>query len=154
CRQPAAERETRWRYCKGCPLMAGCPYGETLEADVPADDDGFAGWGDAARPVVLAPAFPTPVEGRVGLEVPLRLLFVGPRAAGHAEDLWAAVREAGADAKGGLGPDRVTFDVLSRGPAGEPVVRRREVDVPLRPDGVAGVVPEVRVTLTAPLFLR
>jgi hypothetical protein len=35
CRLSAAERQRQGAYCKGCARMAGCPYGETFEPDVP-----------------------------------------------------------------------------------------------------------------------
>ena len=38
CRFSPQEQDTTWRYCKGCPHMAQCPYGQTLEADSPEPD--------------------------------------------------------------------------------------------------------------------
>src|SRR5580704_6724988 len=35
CRQPVGEQFGKWEHCRGCPLMSGCAYGETLEPDPP-----------------------------------------------------------------------------------------------------------------------
>lgn len=140
CRQPVADQVTRWRTCGGCPLAGGCPYGETVEG-------GPAG-GDAPRPIVIAPAYPCPEVGRPGDRIPVRVLFVGPAAA-HAGAFWEAVRVGGADPGLGLGEDRVLFDVL---PGPQPD-RADEVRVPADPAAVPGLVPVVRVVLTAPLVL-
>src|SRR5438477_3298206 len=62
CRHSVAEQLTRWKHCRGCPLMAGCAYSETYE---PAPLPGLplvAGWKDMARPIVIAPAFPLPED--------------------------------------------------------------------------------------------
>ncbi len=86
CRPPVADQLCRWARCAGCPLMAGCAYGETLEPDPPA-----------ARPDDL---------------IPLTVTFVGPAAAGHAAAFCDALHAGGADPLLGLGEDRVLFDVL------------------------------------------
>src|SRR4051812_28211939 len=57
CRLPVAEQLGPRRYCAGCPQMAGCAYGETFEPDPPAGLHLAAGWENAARPLVVAPAF-------------------------------------------------------------------------------------------------
>src|SRR5436309_12778631 len=99
CRQPAAERQTTWRYCKGCPRMGGCAYGETVEPDPPPGSEVFRGQEDGLRPLVIAPHFPAPERGHVGVEVPVRVLFVGRAAAAHAGAFWEAAAEAGSDAE-------------------------------------------------------
>ena len=57
CRFPVAEREAHWQYCKGCPHMAGCAYGEVMEPDPPPETS--ARRLDAVRPVVVAARFPS-----------------------------------------------------------------------------------------------
>ncbi|SRR5579885_396058 len=150
CRHPAEAQETTWRYCKGCPFLAECPYGQTFEPDPPPAAAVFTGQTDPARPVVLAPPFPAPARAAPGLTLPLRVTFIGTAAARHVADFWDAVREAGADPAGGLDPDHTTFEVLAEGAAEV----RRLVDLPLRPDAVAGIVPRLTVELIGPLFLR
>jgi hypothetical protein len=141
CRHPVLDQVTRWRHCTGCPLRAGCAYGETVE--------GGGDGPDATRPVVVAPAYPCPEDGRVGDRVPVRVLFAGPVAAAHAAAFWEALRVGGADPGLGLGEDRVLFDVL---PGAEPD-RTEAVELPADPAAVPGAVPRVRVTLTGPLVL-
>src|SRR5207247_2239575 len=97
CRHSPAEQRTRWRYCKGCPHLTACPYGLTLEAGPPPGAVPFRGQEDAARPVVLAPAFPTPGRADIGLEIPVGATFVGPAAARQAGLFWEAAAAAGAD---------------------------------------------------------
>src|SRR3989442_696145 len=60
CRFPAFERETHWLYCKGCPHMIGCPYGEVMEPDPPPGTHVAGGWADTTRPIVIAAQFPLP----------------------------------------------------------------------------------------------
>jgi hypothetical protein len=147
CRQPAELRDTRWRYCAGCPHLAGCAYGATLEPDPPAGAAVFAGQERAARPVVLALPFPLPPRAAPGLELPLAVTFIGPAAA-HAEAVWRALAEAGADPAGGFGPDHVTFAL-----APARLVQRDVLDLPPAVTG-RDWLPAVEVELTAPLFLR
>lgn len=149
CRQPVAEQLGRWERCAGCPLMAGCAYGETVEPDPPAGVHLASGWESAARPLVVAPAYPAPEVARVGDRCPVRVAFVGAAAAGHAVRFWEALRAGGADPLLGLGEDRVLFDVL---PSGEPD-RTDAVVLPPDPAAVPGAVPVVRVVLTSPLIL-
>jgi hypothetical protein len=154
CRQPLPERDTHWVYCQGCPLMAGCPYGETVEPDPPADAEVFRGQEDAARPVVIAPAFPVPEQAAPGLRIPLSVTFIGRSACQHAAAFWDAVGDAGADPAAGLDPDRTTFAVLDEAPDGGPLEQGWLPDLPLGPGALDGVVPLLRVELTSPLLLR
>jgi hypothetical protein len=142
CRQPVHEQVTRWVRCTGCPLRAGCAYGETVEggADAP----------DPTRPLVVAPAYPCPEVGQVGDTIPVRVVFIGPSAARHADAFWEALRIGGADPGLGLGEDRVLFDVL----AGQEPDRSEEVLLPTDPAAVPGVLPRVRVVLGGPLILK
>lgn len=149
CRQPVAEQLDRWKQCAGCPLMTGCAYGETVEPDPPVGVRLASGWESAARPLVIAPAYPVPEIAHVGDRCPVRVTFVGATAAGHAGAFWEALRVGGADPMLGLGEDRVLFDVL---PFDEPD-RADIVELPLAPTTVLEVVPVVRVVLTSPLIL-
>lgn len=152
CRQPVADQLTRWRQCAGCPHMAGCPYGETVEPDPPAGVRLPGGWENAARPLVVAPYFPLPEAARVGDRIAVRAVFVG-RAADHAVAFWDALRVGGADPMIGLGEDRILFDVLP--PEDRAAAARiSHVEPPPDPQGVPGWVPWVRVVLTGPLVLK
>jgi hypothetical protein len=151
CRQPAAERATRWQRCSGCPHVHECPYGQTFEPDPPPGVETFRGQEDAARPLVLAPHFPLPERGEAGLELPLRLISMGPAVA-HAD----AVREhlRSAPRQGGLGPDRVRFAVRDD-PSQLPTrFTLPAADLPPRPDALPGRLPRVGVGLTSPLLLK
>jgi hypothetical protein len=153
CRQSAADQQTTWRYCKGCPLMAGCAYGETVEPSPRPGVEVFRGQEDGVRPLVIAPDFPASERGWAGAEVLLRALFIGPAAASHAGTFWDAAADAGADARRGLGPDRVTFDLMNP-PPGSPRERWFLVDLPRSAEALEGTFDRIRVELTSPLFLR
>ena len=142
CRQPAAEWNTRWRYCWAAPSCAGCAYGETIEGEPP-------GLAAGPRPVVVAADYPAPDAARPGDEFRVRAVVVGPAAVGHAAAFWDALRRGGADPAAGLGSDRVLFDVPSAG-----VDQSAVVELPPDPAAVAGVAGRVRVTLTGPLILK
>lgn len=142
CRQPPAEWNTRWRYCTGCPIRAGCAYGETIEGDPP-------GLAAGPRPVVIASEYPAPDMAHPGDELRARAVFVGPAAVGHATTFWDALRRGGAGPAAGLGSDRVLFAVP---PAG--VDQMAMVELPPDPAAVAGPAVRVRVTLTGPLILK
>ncbi len=150
CRQPVGDQLGRWNRCAGCPLMAGCAYGETVEPDPPTEVRLASGWEMAARPLVVAPAYPAPEVARPGDQCPVRVVFVGATATAHAAQFWDALRVGGADPMLGLGEDRVLFDVL---PFEEPD-RTEAVDLPLDPAAVPGVIPSVRVVLTSPLIVN
>jgi hypothetical protein len=153
CIFPPAEQETTWRYCKGCPHQAVCPYGQTVEPDPPSGAAVVAGQDDAVRPLVIAPAFPAPEVGVPGTELRVRVSFAGEAAARHADEFWAAVADAGRDPGAGLDPDRTTFEVWPPPPP-EPPARWLTAELPLVPETPAGPVASVEVHLTSPLFLR
>jgi hypothetical protein len=90
--------------------MEGCPYGQTLEPDPAPGRQTLPGREDAVRPVVMAPYFPLPAEGRAGLEVPLRVMVVGESAWRHLPALLCVVGEEGQ--RGGLGADGAPFDLV------------------------------------------
>ena len=152
CAYSLAEQQSTWRYCKGCPHITECPYGRTIEPDPPA---GMAmhGQDDAARPVVIAPAFPAPEIGEVGTELPVRVSFVGIRAAQHADEFWTALAVAGRSTRQGIAPDHTRFEVLPPPPPDSPA-RWRAIELPLEPVGRGTMIPRLRVALTSPLFLR
>jgi hypothetical protein len=146
CRFSPTEQQTTWRHCKGCPHMAGCPYGQTFEAEPPPAAT-FRGQEDGTRPLVLAPWFPLPQRARPGMAVPVLATFAGPAAAAHVGPFWNAVAAAGRE--GGLGDDRVGFDLEDAGPD-----CWRWLDLPRDPGAVSGALPLVRIELLAPLLLR
>jgi hypothetical protein len=148
CRFSLAEQQTTWLHCKGCPHLGDCPYGRTFEAEpAAAAARAFAGQDDGTRPLVVAPHFPLPERARPGLAVPVLATFFGPAAAAEAGRFWDAVRLAGRE--GGLGDDRVGFELEEAGPD-----RWRWLDLPRDPAAVSGALPLLRVELTAPLLLR
>ncbi len=101
--------------------MAGCQYGETCEPDPPAGVDLGSGWENAARPIVIAPAFPAPELGRARDLFDVKITAIGPTAVGHLDDVWESFRVAGADLAIGLGDDHIPFDV-ERGKTTDSVV--------------------------------
>jgi hypothetical protein len=152
CRQPAELRASRWKVCKGCPFLAECAYGELFEPDPPADADVFQGQEESVRPVVLAPYFPVPTEAQRGLEIPLRIVLVGPHAGDDAKPLLQMIANVGGQR--GLGPDHVTFDVLPNNGSDCRTGELRAADLPAHPAAVSGVLPRVGIGLVAPLLLR
>jgi hypothetical protein len=153
CRYPPEVQDRERRECKGCPHILECPYGRTVEPDSPPGSRVFAGQVDATRPLVIAPEFPAPTEGTVGLALPVRVTFIGRTAAAHADELWAAVAEAGRDPRGGFAPDRATFAVERPRPHA-PAEVWRAVELPADPADCPGSVDWVRVQMTGPLILR
>lgn len=147
CRWPVSEVLARWERCAGCPHMAGCQYGETYEPDPPAGATLAPGWENAARPIVIAPAFPAPEMGRAKDWFDVKITAVGPTAVGHLDDVWESFRVAGADLALGLGDDHIPFDV-ERGPVTDSEVSLA-ADPPARGEGGENV----RIALASPLFL-
>jgi hypothetical protein len=150
CRFPPAIQQTERRYCKGCPHIAECPYGRTVEPDPPAHVHVPSGQEDAARPLIIAPAYPAPRHAVPGTQLPLCVTFVGRTAAAHAEDFWAALAQAGRTS--GLGPDGVTFAVELD--SGSPAATWHDVVLPLDVSAESGEMASVKVELTGPLILR
>jgi len=148
CRFTAREQNTSRLYCKGCPNMAGCPYGESIEPDPPTDRAVFSGQDDSIRPLVIAPAFPAPNEGRVGDRLALKLLFIGTTAAQHATEFGQALAEAGADRLTGLGPDHVMFTPTLVTEC------RLTPNLAVNPADPQPPWPRLRVVLNAPLIAR
>jgi CRISPR-associated endoribonuclease Cas6 len=150
CLHTIEEQQGPWRYCRGCSHMPGCAYGQTLEPDPPAGAEVFTGQEQAVRPVVLSLPFPMPPRVRPGDAFPLTVTLIGTSAIGHAQTLWAAIREAGADPRRGFDPLHTTFELIGAEETDGP----RPIELPLSVEGSQPEVPRVRVTLTAPLFLR
>ncbi|MBV9123672.1 MAG: hypothetical protein JO112_09975, partial [Planctomycetes bacterium] len=153
CRYPPEVQEGERRYCKGCPQLTGCPHGETFEPDPPAGARVLHGQEDAVRPLVIAPAFPAPAAGRPGLAIPVRAVFIGRTAAGHAEAFWTALAEAGRDPSAGLDPDGTTF-LVEEPEDGTLAASWRQVVLPLDISPAGESLARVRVELTGPLLLR
>jgi len=153
CRQAPAEQETTWRYCRGCPHMAGCAHGQTFEADPPGDRFRFAGQDDAARPLVLASEFPLPPRARPGQTLGVRVTFVGADAIPHAHSFWQAAAVAGLDPDAGLGPDHIPF-TLDLPPAPAPAHLAETVHLPGHADAFPSGTARLRLELTGPLILR
>jgi hypothetical protein len=145
CQYTPAEQDGERRYCKGCPKMAGCPYGETIESDPPRSEEAPPGTDDATRAIVIAPAYPTDVTR----PLPVRATFLGATAAGHAGAFWDAVVAAGKFPDRGLGPARLQYEVRPTRPD-----RFALVDVPLTVDALAGTLPRLRLDFTTPLTLE
>ena len=140
CVLPVLEQITTRRYCRGCPQMAGCAYGETVEPDPPAGVHLAAGWENAARPLVVAPAFPLPELGQPGFTFPVRVVFVGTIAAGHADVFWDALRvwQATLAADRRREAERNPPPALTRRPSGNRVVGAGATDRPAVPEHVCG----------------
>jgi hypothetical protein len=153
CRQPVGEQLGRWERCTGCLLMSGCAYGETLEPDPPVGTHLASGWENTSRPLVVAPAYPAPEIGRIGDQIPVRVVFIGSVAAAHSEGFWDALSIGGADPMLGLGEDRVLFDILPSDGLTN-ATKTEEVTLSTDPANVPGVVPWVRVIFTSPLVVN
>lgn len=145
CRHSPVEQETTWEYCTGCPHMAACPYGQTLE---------HRGRHAPGRPFVLDPHFPAPSHGTVGLRIPLRVMFIGHSAAQHVAAFFKAASDAGRDPSAGIGPDHATFEISRDPPPGVAAHHWWLVDLPVSLDALAGTVPRVKIQLSSPFFPR
>ncbi len=159
CRHSVPERESRWIACRGCPHMADCPYGQTLEPDPPSGAAVRRGQADAARPLVLAPAFPLPEEVRAGTVIPLRLVLIGV-AAERANQLLEMIDLAGrtkglhpcfqGPQRGGHGAKRIPLRLGRTTALTQRSYRLTAGDFAA---DSADCVPEVRVALTSPLAI-
>jgi hypothetical protein len=149
CRQTVADQLASWSYCQGCPLQDGCAYGETFEPDPPPGVQLPQGQDQAARPIVFDPQFPLMETPDAGYTFPLRIIFIGPTAITHADDVWESLRIGGADLGLGLGEEHIPFDVLGS----QIPDQREEVNLPLMPAN-DNALSSVGVELTSPLFLN
>ena len=149
CRLPLPEKDER-KYCKGCPHMSTCGYGQTLEPDPPEGARVFAGQEESARPLVVAPHYPVPDKAKVGDAFPICLTFIGSSAGGYAPEIWDMLDEVGRQR--GLGRQGITFEVVSEREH-PTTIENRPVDLPLSLDALAGTVRRLGVQLTSPLFL-
>ena len=147
CQQPRTERDTRWKHCTGCQHAARCAYARLYEPEAIGNEHGGLSR-SPARPVVLAPYFPTPEYVDVGDVIPLRLLLVGQVESLALDDMLTAVADVGR--KPGIGPDEVTFEL-------EPVpvqqLRLQPGHLPVAVDAVSDVVPRLGIGLVSPLFI-
>ncbi len=80
CRWPVPERDNRWKSCRGCPHMDGCPYGLTFEPDPPRDRNVLRTVADGQRAISLSPCFPVKEESCPGDVVQVRMVLLGRRA--------------------------------------------------------------------------
>ena len=146
CSQPKETWATTWRYCRGCPQMESCAYGTLFEPD---NSPNSPGQRDAPRPLVIEPAFPTPLRAASGLRFTVDILAIGSAASAGAPGLIRALVDAGR--LDGLGPDRVRFEVV---PVGAP--ERRLVLASDLPTSAAAepVAHDVTIHLRGPLFIR
>lgn len=109
CRQPQAERETRWAHCKGCPFLNSCIYGSAFETQASSELAPRFG-SDGARAITLSPEFP--VGPYLNRNDTLRIIikWIDPL-----PDAWplllAAITHAMAEE--GIGPDHVRFNIDS-----------------------------------------
>lgn len=144
CQHPRNERETQWQHCHGCPHQSTCAYARLYEPATENRDN----LSEATRPIVLAPFYPTPQHVEPGMQFPLRIAIAGQVESYAYGILLEAIEDAGR--KPGIGPDKVTFEVL----AGE----QHQLDfapdhLPAKPDAIPGSIPRLGVGLVSPLFL-
>lgn len=152
CRQPVAEQRERWKECRGCEFMADCPYGQTFDPDPPADVSARSGQDHAARPVVLAPAFPAPSQVQEGDTLPVTGLFLGP-AVPFAARVFQAVDSAGRQYGLGRPPRRVRLGVVRTDEFEERHLQLSAADLPAAPADDEPTVDHIRLELTSPLAL-
>lgn len=140
--------------------MGECPYGRTFEPDPPPGAAVRKGQEQAARPLVLAPGFPTPETIEPGTEIPLRVLLVGS-AVELAQDVVHAVAEAAQasgldpclDQSGGHSWRRIPLELLAGPDCRQQMVELQPGDLPPSPDAEPGRLRVVRVELTSPLAI-
>ncbi|MBI3269243.1 MAG: hypothetical protein HYZ53_09495 [Planctomycetes bacterium] len=164
CRLPIEERASLGRYCSGCRLHVGCPYGETFEPEAGPEAKVFRGQDQVARPIVLAPYFPLPAQAGPGDEFPVRLTLVGAAGKHRAaviEALDRAGRPLAADTSGrraeyggGLGLDGIGVQICDEDSDERLACDLSAADLPAQPESVVGRVPRLTLVLSAPLFLR
>ena len=83
CQHAEVERERDWRYCRGCSLLADCPYGATFEPDPPADRQFLKKIQDGVRAITVTQPFPAPERVTEGQTLVGQLQLVGSRAVRH-----------------------------------------------------------------------
>lgn len=149
CVHSAGDREQHWQSCRGCPSMSGCAYGRLYEPDPPAGRVAWTGQRDGPRPLVLAPAFPAPMEAAPGLELMTGLTVVGEEERQGILPLLETLREAGRGA--GLGQDGVRFEVQVGRPE---FLELAPAALLTMDDPSAATLPRLRVELTGPLLLK
>ena len=138
--------------CSTCPaeLREDCPYALAFEPGAMNSD--LRTGEEPARPLVLAPAFPTPERFAAGDTLDFRVLLIG-RAVEAVHPLLEAIAIAGWER--GLGPTKSRVPVLLENLH---LARHRQhrldlASLPARDDPQLGTVPRVCVEITAPLSL-
>lgn len=106
CHRSEYEKQTRWKYCKGCERNATCSYGQIFEPDIPAGVHLFGGHKEAPRSFVVRPEFPLPSLARVGQIFEIRVLFIGEQRE-PIDRFWSHLETAFRNRATGLGHDRV-----------------------------------------------
>jgi hypothetical protein len=152
CRFAEAERLARWEHCQGCQHIHECSYGLLFEPDPPVGQPVRSGESEVARPLVLAPWFPVPVDAEPGLTVPLKVVVAGTPPPSAIDELLDAVDFAGHNA--GLGPDAVGFRLAGRDSMQQVASEIGSTTLPLQVSSGSSVIPRVGIGLTAPMVLR
>jgi len=146
CRQPRDTWQTTWQYCRGCPHMPDCGYGQAFEPDAAVNKASR----DAPRPLVIAPEFPVAPRARAGVRFNLDVTAIGEAAINALPGVLRAIVDAGRF--DGLGPDRVRFNVeRSEEPPLQTVVGPATLPTRATP---LPIVRDVTIALSSPLFLR
>ncbi|MFM9966010.1 MAG: hypothetical protein ACKV2Q_32920 [Planctomycetaceae bacterium] len=160
CRQPEAQQGTVWKYCRGCPFMGDCAYGDLFEPDhldwatnklEPELVKLLNGRHEPPRPVILVPAYPATDEAEPGMTLPISLRFLSHKAAAHVD--WVLDRLDQVGREGWLGKDDIRFRVDFR-EARESAVELTSEMLPTTIDTKSGVIPRLGIGLIAPLFLE
>lgn len=150
CRWPKEVRQRDWTYCRGCPHLPLCSYGQTFEPEVLAERTVMPTADDGQRAVAIAPQFPAPLWSDRNLRWPVQISLIGAAAARAERDLLAAVSTAAR--RRALGPDRIRFLVEEHTFVDRLRLTADDLARPL--DFHQNCIPRVRLKLTAPLFLR
>ncbi len=155
CFWPPAEREARWKCCKGCPKQPDCPYGITFETAPAPSAANRSGMNDGQRAVALAPYFPVESPAHDGDTVQVRLTLVGRRAIAVADQVVAVLTAE--NTQFALGTDRAPFVIESQMPQpGWPVGCRilSASAFAASADALELRIPWLRIDLMSPLFLK
>lgn len=146
CVHPLPERETNWKYCKGCEHNSTCSYGQTFEPDIPAGVHLYGGHKEAPRPLVIKPDFPLPTEARLGQTFAIKLLFVGDQTS-RIDQFWSVLESALSDREVGFGHDHIKLGILP----GTRTKKMNKIELHYPQEGA--FLPEIEIKLTSPLII-